>query len=141
MEQLDTLRLILTRKCNYSCSYCCNNIPEITNEIVSMTDQEIYNYLKYNINIKNVCITGGEIFLEKEAENLIFIHLLLFLFPDKNFYFYTNGSHYINIIDFLKSCKMYGQIDAVKGINISYEIIFELKNLIVKQKRIENYHE
>jgi molybdenum cofactor biosynthesis enzyme MoaA len=51
----DTLRLIIDSRCNLSCSYCCNKIPEIRNEFRQAFLSEI-DWQAY----QTVCITGGE---------------------------------------------------------------------------------
>lgn len=56
----DTLRLILFLKCNLACSYCCNEIESVNLQFVKKKFTEI-DFSGY----ANVCVTGGEPFLEK----------------------------------------------------------------------------
>jgi organic radical activating enzyme len=78
----DTLRLIITLDCNLSCSYCCNNLPEIKSRFVEKELPEI-DFTQY----KNICITGGEPFLDKPR----LYNLLLHIPRGINVFIYTNG--------------------------------------------------
>ena len=52
---IDTLRILVDWKCNLSCSYCCNEQPQIREQIKPVSMKEI-NFTRYKV----VCITGGE---------------------------------------------------------------------------------
>jgi uncharacterized Fe-S cluster-containing radical SAM superfamily protein len=52
---IDTLRVLVSWKCNLHCSYCCNDIPEFRKDIKEVRFEDI-DWEKY----KNVCISGGE---------------------------------------------------------------------------------
>ncbi len=78
----DTIRLIITLDCNFECVYCCNNIEKFNQQFVckKLLDIDWRNY-------SNVCITGGEPFLNKDL-----LYSILDKIPnDKSIYIYTNG--------------------------------------------------
>lgn len=51
----DTLRILVSWKCNLRCPYCCNEQPRFRNEITPTTFEDV-NWGGY----ENFCITGGE---------------------------------------------------------------------------------
>ena len=53
--ELDTLRILVSLKCNLHCSYCCNEQWSIAKKFEGCTLNEI-DFAPY----KNVCISGGE---------------------------------------------------------------------------------
>lgn len=65
----DTLRVLVSWKCNLKCSYCCNDtLPEIRASI-RPTTLESLDFSKYKV----VCISGGEplLFLNRVYETCI----------------------------------------------------------------------
>jgi len=120
---IDTVRILITRDCNFDCSYCCNKFPELTNEIKSSTMQQLLLSI-IDINkespIKNIVITGGEPFINRHTFVTILdlIHTIGYSWS-VNFYIYTNGSS-PNIVQMISQLKdsTFGYM--VKGINISY---------------------
>ena len=81
---IDTIRLVLFLDCNMHCSYCCNKQEQFSSQFKRMKFEEI-DFSKY----KNVCISGGEPFLNKFK---ILYNVLNKIPQDKNIYIYTNGT-------------------------------------------------
>lgn len=80
---IDTIRIILFLDCNMHCSYCCNEQKQFSRQFKKMKFEQI-DFNKY----KNVCITGGEPFLNKQL-----LYEVLEKIPhDKNIFIYTNGT-------------------------------------------------
>ena len=77
---MKTLRLLLFWECNLTCTYCCNEIPEVREGILPIKKEDI-DYSKYD----NVCLSGGEPFLKPE---LVFEMLNT---VSNDVYIYTNG--------------------------------------------------
>ena len=116
----DTLRLILFLECNMSCSYCCNNIKKIRSRFVEKTLSEI-GFTIY----KNVCITGGEPFLDKRL-----LYLVLNSIPEfKNVYIYTNG-----LLINWEDVHLLRKLGNIKGINIGLHTTQQLKKIIHLEK-------
>jgi len=65
----DTLRLIISWKCNLNCDYCCNKIPALRDQFkeVSLKDIDFTRYSK-------LAITGGEPLID---ETLLFTTLMI----------------------------------------------------------------
>lgn len=79
---IDTLRLILFKECNLRCYYCCNEQTQFNSKFVEKSFDEI-DFALY----KNVCLTGGEPFLNK-----ILLYSVMDKIPNElNIYIYTNG--------------------------------------------------
>lgn len=103
---IDTLRLILFLKCNMKCGYCCNEKEEFSNQFVKKTWKEIHDSFP---NYKNICVTGGEPFLDKEL-----LYNVLTLIPKKKrIYIYTNGMFITN-----NDIQILKYIPNLKGINV-----------------------
>jgi hypothetical protein len=81
--EMDTVRLILFLDCNLSCSYCCNEQSQFSSQFQEKYLNEI-DWDKY----KNICISGGEPFLRKDALYKTINHLFGMR---KDLYIYTNG--------------------------------------------------
>lgn len=82
--------------CNLQCDFCDTKWANKEDApFVSMTEKEIYNYIK-ETNVKNVTLTGGEPLLQKNIKDL-----LLILANDNNLHIEieTNGS--IALDDFI----------------------------------------
>lgn len=77
---MKTLRLLLFWECNLTCSYCCNEIPEVREGILPIKKEEI-DFTKYD----NVYLSGGEPFLQPEL-----VFEMLSIIPN-DVYIYTNG--------------------------------------------------
>lgn len=118
---IDTLRLILFTQCNMSCSYCCNEQEQFNKLFVKKTFKEI-DFNKY----QNICITGGEPFLDKR----FFYVILNSISEFKKVYIYTNGL----LIDW-DDIFLLKKFDNIKGINIGLHTIPQLKRI----KPIEKY--
>ncbi len=70
-------------ECNMNCSYCCNKNEKFNSQFNKKSFSEI-DFSLY----ENICITGGEPFLDKEK-----LFSLLEKIPlHKNVYIYTNGT-------------------------------------------------
>lgn len=115
----DTLRLILFLECNMHCSYCCNEIPEVSKKFVKKKFRDI-DFTQY----VNICITGGEPFLKKD----ILYQVLDKLPADKNKFIYTNGT----LIDDIDLVALFGVVRRrnLKCINIGLHLIQQLKSII-----------
>lgn len=115
----DTLRLILFLECNMHCSYCCNEIPDISKQFVKKQFRDI-NFNQY----KNICITGGEPFLNKDL-----LYEVIDKLPEgKNLYIYTNGT----LIDDSDLFVLYRMTknNELKCLNIGLHLIQQLRNII-----------
>lgn len=77
---MKTLRLLLFWECNLTCSYCCNEIEEVRKGILPIKKEDI-DFSNYS----NVCISGGEPFLQPEL-----VFEMLSIIPN-DVYIYTNG--------------------------------------------------
>ena len=99
---MKTLRLLLFWECNLTCSYCCNEIPEVREGILPIRKEDI-DFTQYD----NVCLSGGEPFLRPEL-----VFEMLEIIPN-DVYIYTNGIKINkNIEEKLKS------FNNLKGLNI-----------------------
>jgi molybdenum cofactor biosynthesis enzyme MoaA len=98
-----------------SCSYCCNEIPEVRSRFVEKKFNEI-DFNKY----ENICITGGEPFLDKRFLYVIINSISEF----KKVYIYTNGL----LIDW-DDIYLLTKFDNIKGINIGLHTIQQLKRI------------
>ena len=78
---IDTLRIVLFWECNLSCSYCCNEIPEVRKNITPTKLDDI-DFDEYD----NICISGGEPFLDESL-----LVTVLEKAKGKNIYIYSNG--------------------------------------------------
>lgn len=88
----DTVRLIMHLECNMRCSYCCNEQRQFTTQFQKKRfwvyagcggRSCLFDFAPY----RNVCITGGEPFLQKDE-----LFMIMDVVPeDKNIYLYTNG--------------------------------------------------
>ena len=115
----DTLRLLLFWKCNLHCSYCCNEIPSVRKNILPIKLEDI-NFDNY----KNICISGGEPFLNPKLVYEIVSK------TNKPVYIYSNGIKITKDIE-----DKISSFSNVKGINIGLhypntfdKIISKLKN-------------
>jgi molybdenum cofactor biosynthesis enzyme MoaA len=124
---VDTVRFLLTWKCNLSCDYCCNEIPEVRKGISPMTMKEYqsFDFSKY----KNICISGGEPFLNEGK-----LYYTISKIPDSaNIYIYTNGilmtEKQLYTLKYLHS--------NLKGINIGLHEPQTFDKLITKWKHDE----
>lgn len=78
----DTVRIILFPKCNLKCKYCCNEQEQFNSQFKLMKFEDI-DFSQY----QNVCVTGGEPFLEKT----MLFDVMNKIPSDKNIFLYTNG--------------------------------------------------
>lgn len=111
----DTLRLILFTQCNLDCSYCCNKQKRFNKFFVEKTLKEI-DFNKY----ENICITGGEPFLDKRLLYIILNSISEF----KKVYIYTNG-----LLIGWDDIYLLKKLDNIKGINIGLHTIPQLKRI------------
>jgi MoaA/NifB/PqqE/SkfB family radical SAM enzyme len=79
---IDTARIIITEKCNFSCSYCCNNLPEVRERFTPITYLDEMPWGNY----EKVCISGGEPLLNMQRLAAVLVRA----FP-RPVYLYTNG--------------------------------------------------
>lgn len=79
---IDTLRILVTLRCNLDCSYCCNNLPSVQSQLKEVTLDEI-DFSKYRV----VCITGGEPLLDLESVERVCQRVV----PGTVVVLYTNG--------------------------------------------------
>lgn len=73
-REIDYLRVSVTEKCNFRCSYCMPNTPldwEPKENLLSI--DELFNVIKVSIDngIKKIRITGGEPLIRKDLDILI----------------------------------------------------------------------
>lgn len=78
---IDTLRVLVSWKCNLTCSYCCNEQPRFRDPIRPTKLSEI-DFSRY----QNVCISGGEPLLFPDR-----IRAVCSLAQDSTIILYTNG--------------------------------------------------
>lgn len=83
-----SLRLLITLKCNLTCTYCCNNLFEVSSKFQYKMLDDI-NFSEYN----DICITGGEPFLDRS----LLWNVLDVIPKDKPVYIYTNGIELIQL--------------------------------------------
>lgn len=120
----DTIRLILFLDCNMKYSYCCNEQEQFNSQFQKKTFDQI-DFSKY----KNVCISGGEPFLNKvvlyetinKIENIYYNDKR---YNEPNFYLYTNGL-LINDDDIAKLYWVMG----LKYVNIGIHTVNQLRNV------------
>lgn len=82
-------RVMLTRKCNFNCEYCCNQQPELLEKLgISFTPVNYMELLAEVSNCDGINITGGEPLLLMDT-----LTTLLSDIPnEKSVRIYTNGS-------------------------------------------------
>lgn len=80
-----TCRILLSLKCNFSCSYCCNNLPEVSSKFQGLTRESLDGLIYDTYNI-----TGGEIGLDKKLLMSV-LNQIRFHAPKAKIYLYTNG--------------------------------------------------
>ncbi|MCK5602044.1 radical SAM protein [Candidatus Pacearchaeota archaeon] len=78
---MGTARLLITRRCNRECDYCCNEYSSI------MSGLKVIDNLKPLLGVEEVCITGGEpmIFPDRVIE----VATILRHFGTKRIYLYS----------------------------------------------------
>jgi MoaA/NifB/PqqE/SkfB family radical SAM enzyme len=101
---MKTCRVILTTECQFSCSYCCNRLPEVQNKFKMTTVDQLVN-MEYDV----FNITGGEIGLCTDKVVRI-VHQLKDNRPKSKIYLYTNG--------LISAYSVLGLGDLINGINI-----------------------
>lgn len=97
----DTLRILVSWKCNLDCNYCCNKLESVRKEIrkVKLGDIKWADY-------KVVCITGGEPLLFPDRV----IEVCKSVAPGTLVVLYTNG---IGLSSGVAKCFEYAGINAV----------------------------
>ena len=115
LKTKDTLRLILWYDCNMSCYYCCNEMPIFNSHFTKKKLSEI-DFSDY----RNVCLTGGEIFLYPQTV----MDILKQIPKNTNVYLYTNGTLLTH--DIIHALFYYKNI---KGINIGVHNHLQLRNI------------
>ncbi|WP_425446502.1 radical SAM/SPASM domain-containing protein [Dethiothermospora halolimnae] len=69
--KLDSVSFSLTNKCNLRCIHCANNSGEyIKNELDFKQVCKIIDYIS-NLEIKELCLTGGEIFVREDIDKIL----------------------------------------------------------------------
>ncbi len=111
----DTIRIILFLDCIPNCAICVNGHEQFYDQFEKKKFDEI-DFSLY----KNVCISGGEPFLEKDS----LYSLIEKIPPDKNIFIYTSGL-LINWDD-IQKLKLYPNI---KSINIELYGIDQLASV------------
>ena len=123
-KNVDTIRLMLTMECNLRCSYCCNHLDSVRQKISPVRLQDIVfeNYM-------NVCLTGGEPFLNN---GVILYDVLNYLKYDEtlSIYIYTNG---ILMKDHDRR-RIAMEFPMVKGINIGLHEPKTFNELILRHR-------
>jgi sulfatase maturation enzyme AslB (radical SAM superfamily) len=117
-----TARIIMFLDCNFHCPYCCNNKEKFNRffEEVSFSNIDLSLY-------ENVCLTGGEPFLHKDA----FYRILDSIPETKNIFIYTNG---VLITD--DDVEKLKRIPNVKGLNIGIHGVGQLKEINKRVKEL-----
>ena len=82
-KNIDTLRVLVDWKCNLSCSYCCNEIPEIRAGVRAASLDSV-EWDKYDV----FCISGGEPTLFMNRVKAVCDRIP----AGREIYFYTNGT-------------------------------------------------
>ncbi len=78
----DTARILITRRCNLSCTYCCNDLPEVRERIRTVN---VLHYIPVE-QYQKVCLTGGEPLLRMRR-----LYRVLRYVKRKPVFLYTNG--------------------------------------------------
>ena len=121
-NKIDTIRLILTLDCNLNCAYCCNKQEPVYSQF------KLKSFEKIDFSLyQNVCLTGGEPFLYKDA-----LYDILRKIPvSKDIFIYTNGLLITGEdIDMLLSYRN------IKGLNIGLHAIKQLERINRKIKML-----
>ncbi len=64
-EGKTSIRILTSKKCNYSCSYCCNELPGIKDSFIPLAVDDIASAIsEYDV----VVISGGEPLIEENIE-------------------------------------------------------------------------
>lgn len=113
---MKTARIIVTKKCNLSCSYCCNELDSVKDKMIRTSLSDI-NMNDYDV----ICITGGEPLLNIEK-----VFDVLEAAIDKKVYLYTNG--YLLSEYLIERLKVHG----LSGINIGIHDPKEIMKFFVK---------
>ena len=111
----DTLRILVSWKCNLKCTYCCNEQEQFRKDIIPTAIEDI-KWGEYN----TFCVTGGEPLL-----NLSIVSRGLDRIPPgKMVVLYTNG------ILLNKTIAQYLRCSGVKAINVGLYNKDSFQNLI-----------
>ena len=123
----DTIRLILSTKCNLACTYCCNEIDSIKSEFINKSYDNI-DFTSYS----NVCLTGGEPFIDKTS-----LYSILMRLPNHlNLFIYTNGLLIEkDDIKFLEHLNKIGRIK-LGCMNIGLYYLSQLDRIINIEKKL-----
>jgi len=81
---IDTCRILITLDCNFRCSYCCNELPEIQEQFIKVNSLEDIPWNAY----QKVCISGGEPMLRVDRLDYVLYYTRAHRLP---VYLYTNG--------------------------------------------------
>lgn len=105
---MKTLRLLVTLKCNLSCSYCCNEMSTVKERFQEKTLEQCLAAIN-NGKYHAVCLTGGEPLLHPDINSLIVKFDKAGEKHGLDLYLYTNGL----LLD-----TIWGEIPMLNGINV-----------------------
>lgn len=117
----DTIRLIITKDCNFHCGYCCNEKERFNSQFIEKTLDEV-DFSKY----QNVCISGGEPFLNYDLMMSIIDSV-----PNHPIYIYSNG---VLIKD--RHIKELKSRQNIRGFNIGLHHVNQIKHIIPIEKEL-----
>lgn len=82
-ETIDTLRIVVSWRCNFACPYCCNEIPRFRSQFTPVPLASI-DFHKYT----TICLSGGEPLLDLPTLKNVLIRIP----TGKKVVLYTNGT-------------------------------------------------
>jgi len=127
---MDTIKLVVTKNCNRSCSGCCNKDHDI--DSLPIFDSDYFK--KHKKEIKNIIITGGEPLLYQKKLSQLMINFLDY--KDIKFILYT-----AYVKDYFKNIGILSFFDGItltlheqSDISDAMEFLFKIKQYNMKNK-------
>ncbi|MCS7180208.1 MAG: GTP 3',8-cyclase MoaA [bacterium] len=116
---IDTLRISITERCNFSCLYCSNQFNKLDKKDI-LSYEEIIKFVKIFscLGIKKIKITGGEPLIRKDSISLI--KEITDISGIEDISITTNGFYLYENIDKVREA-------GIKRINISLDTLNEKK--------------